>query len=102
MNSSIEELLNHVDQWKLKLHEKLKWMTRLQRKAFGRRFTKRRAYEGYTWSTRRRRESGRPSAPGKLAKLNRGNTCYAARNVSPSRLGRIDNPPYKIFCGSIW
>lgn len=34
MNSSIDEFLNHVDQWKLKLHKKLKRMTPLQRKAF--------------------------------------------------------------------
>ncbi len=34
MSSSIDEFLNHVDQWKLKLHKKLKRMTPLQRKAF--------------------------------------------------------------------
>jgi hypothetical protein len=34
MNSSIDKLLDHVDQWKLKLHKKLKRMTPLQRKAF--------------------------------------------------------------------
>lgn len=36
MNSSIDEFLDHVDVWKLKLHEKLKRMTPLQRKAFWR------------------------------------------------------------------
>ena len=34
MSSSIDEFLDHVDQWKLKVHEKLKRMTPLQRKAF--------------------------------------------------------------------
>ena len=34
MNSDIDEFLDHVDQWKFKLHEKLKGMTPAQRKAF--------------------------------------------------------------------
>ena len=34
MNSGIDEFLDHVDQWKLQLHEKLKRMTPLQREAF--------------------------------------------------------------------
>jgi hypothetical protein len=34
MNSSIDEFLKHVDQWKLKLHKKLKRMSPLQQKAF--------------------------------------------------------------------
>ena len=34
MNSDIDEFLDHVDQWKFKLHEKLKRMTAAQRKAF--------------------------------------------------------------------
>jgi hypothetical protein len=34
MNSGIDEFLDHVDQWKLRLHEKLKGMTALERKAF--------------------------------------------------------------------
>ena len=37
MNSDkleIEKFLDHVDQWKFKLHEKLKRMTPAQRKAF--------------------------------------------------------------------
>jgi len=34
MNSGIDEFLNHVDQWKLRLHKKLKRMTLLQRKSF--------------------------------------------------------------------
>jgi len=34
MNSEIEEYLDHVDQWKLRLHEKLKRLTPAQRKAF--------------------------------------------------------------------
>jgi hypothetical protein len=37
MNSGIDELLDHVDQWKFKLHEKLKRLTPLQRKAFWKR-----------------------------------------------------------------
>jgi len=37
MNSGIDELLDHVDQWKLKVHAKLKRMTPLQRKAFWKR-----------------------------------------------------------------
>ena len=39
MNSDkleIEEFLDHIDQWKFKLHEKLKRMTPAQRKAFWR------------------------------------------------------------------
>jgi hypothetical protein len=34
MNSGIDESLDHVDQWKLQLHDKLKRMTPLQREAF--------------------------------------------------------------------
>jgi len=34
MSSGIDEFLDHVDQWKLKVQEKLKRMTALQRKAF--------------------------------------------------------------------
>ena len=34
MSSDIDEFLDHVDQWKFKLHEKLKAMTQAQRKAF--------------------------------------------------------------------
>ena len=34
MSSDIEEFLDHVDQWKFKLHERLKGMTPSQRKAF--------------------------------------------------------------------
>ena len=34
MSSDINEFLDHVDQWKLKLHEKLKRMTPAQRQAF--------------------------------------------------------------------
>lgn len=34
MNSDINEFLDHVDQWKFKLHERLKRMTPAQRKAF--------------------------------------------------------------------
>jgi hypothetical protein len=34
MNSNIDEYLDHVDQWKFKLHEKLKHMTPAQRQAF--------------------------------------------------------------------
>lgn len=34
MNSGIEELLDHVDEWKLKLHNRLKGMKPTQRKAF--------------------------------------------------------------------
>ena len=34
MNSNIDEFLDHVDQWKFKLHERLKRMTPAQRKAF--------------------------------------------------------------------
>jgi hypothetical protein len=34
MSSSIDEFLNHVDHWKLKLHKKLRRMTPLQRKDF--------------------------------------------------------------------
>ena len=34
MNSSIDEFLNHVDEWKIRLHRKLKRMTPLQQKAF--------------------------------------------------------------------
>ena len=34
MNSGIDEFLDHVDEWKLQLHEKLKRMTPLQREAF--------------------------------------------------------------------
>jgi hypothetical protein len=37
MKSGIDELLDHVDQWKFKVHEKLKRMTPLQRKAFWKR-----------------------------------------------------------------
>ncbi len=34
MNSDIDEFLHHVDQWKFKLHERLKRLTPAQRKAF--------------------------------------------------------------------
>jgi hypothetical protein len=34
MNSDIDNLLNHVDKWKFKVHKKLKRMTTTQRKAF--------------------------------------------------------------------
>ena len=34
MNTDIDEFLDHVDQWKSKLHERLKRMTPAQRKAF--------------------------------------------------------------------
>jgi hypothetical protein len=37
MNSGIDELLDHVDHWKFKVHAKLKRMTSLQRKAFWKR-----------------------------------------------------------------
>ena len=34
MNSSIDDLLDMVDSWKFKLHEKLKRMTPTERRAF--------------------------------------------------------------------
>lgn len=34
MNSNIDEFLDHIDQWKFKLHDRLKPMTLAQRKAF--------------------------------------------------------------------
>ncbi len=34
MKSEIDEFLDHIDQWKLKLHEELKGLTPAQRKAF--------------------------------------------------------------------
>ena len=34
MNSDIDDFLDHVDEWKFKLHERLKRMTPAQRKAF--------------------------------------------------------------------
>jgi hypothetical protein len=34
MNSEIDEFLDHVDEWKFKLHERLKQMTPAQRRAF--------------------------------------------------------------------
>ena len=34
MNSEIDEFLDHVDEWKLRLHEKLKELSPAQRKAF--------------------------------------------------------------------
>ena len=34
MKLEIEEFLDHVDEWKFKLHEKLKGMSPAQRKAF--------------------------------------------------------------------
>ena len=34
MNSNIDDFLDHVDQWKFKLHARLKRMTPAQRKAF--------------------------------------------------------------------
>jgi hypothetical protein len=34
MSSGMNEFLDHVDEWKLKLHEKLKRMTPAQRAAF--------------------------------------------------------------------
>jgi hypothetical protein len=36
MNSGIDDFLDHVDQWKLQLHEKLKLMSPRQREAFWR------------------------------------------------------------------
>ncbi len=34
MSSDMDEFLDHVDQWKFKLHERLKRMTPAQRKQF--------------------------------------------------------------------
>lgn len=34
MNSSIDDYLDHVDQWKFKLHQKLKRMTPAQRRTY--------------------------------------------------------------------
>ena len=34
MNSDIDEFLDHVDEWKFKLHEELKGMTAAQRRAY--------------------------------------------------------------------
>jgi hypothetical protein len=34
MSSDLEKFLDHVDEWKFKLHEKLKGMTPAQRKEF--------------------------------------------------------------------
>ena len=34
MNSDINDFLDHVDEWKFKLHERLKRMAPTQRKAF--------------------------------------------------------------------
>jgi len=34
MNLQIEDFLDHVDQWKFKVHKKLKGLTLAQRKAF--------------------------------------------------------------------
>jgi hypothetical protein len=34
MNSEIKEFLDHVDRWKLNVHEKVKRLTPAQRKAF--------------------------------------------------------------------
>ena len=34
MSSNIEEFLDHLDQWKFKLHERLKRMDAVERKAF--------------------------------------------------------------------
>jgi len=34
MSSDIEKFLEHLDQWKFKLHERLKRMTPAQRRAF--------------------------------------------------------------------
>ena len=34
MNSDINDFLDHVDEWKFKLHERLKRMAPAQRKAF--------------------------------------------------------------------
>ena len=34
MNSDMDNFLDHVDQWKFKLHERLKGMTPAQRQAF--------------------------------------------------------------------
>jgi hypothetical protein len=34
MSSSIDEFLDHVDQWKFKVYQKLKRLSPLQRKAF--------------------------------------------------------------------
>jgi hypothetical protein len=41
MNSGIDDFLDHVDQWKFRLHEKLKGMTSQQRKAFWRQIRER-------------------------------------------------------------
>jgi hypothetical protein len=37
MNSGIDDFLEHVDEWKFQLHEKLKAMTASERQAFWRR-----------------------------------------------------------------
>lgn len=34
MNSNIDKFLDHVDEWKFKLHEELKGMSPAQRKAY--------------------------------------------------------------------
>lgn len=34
MSSNLDEFLDHVDEWKFKLHDRLKGMTPAQRKAF--------------------------------------------------------------------
>ena len=34
MNSEMDKLLDHVDEWKFKLHEELKGMSAAQRKAY--------------------------------------------------------------------
>ncbi len=48
MNSEIDDLLNEVDKWKFKLHEKLKRMTPKQRAAFWKRAEKRARAMGLT------------------------------------------------------
>ena len=47
MTSGINEFLDHVDRWKLKLHEKLKRMTRSSGRPSGSRFTNKRARGDY-------------------------------------------------------
>ncbi len=63
MNSGIDELLDHVDQWKLKLHQKLKRMTPTQRKAFWKQFhdeARRQGLRNVDLDKRRKRVLKRP------------------------------------------